>query len=114
VLLHYKFVSTLYDQALANIRLRQHHNGSQHYTGFVKVLAEHPDFCMRTPGTRLLGSVNELVDGGLLTVSENYLEWVERHGHRPTGSNGSSHSSTGAKGTPWRIESSGTGTTLGA
>lgn len=114
VLLHYKFVSTLYDQALANIRLRQHHKGSQHYTGFVKVLAEHPDFCMRTPSAQLLGSVNELVDGGLLTVSESYLEWVERHGRTPSGSNGPPHASTGAKGTPWSVESSGTGTTPGA
>lgn len=83
VLLHYKFLSTLYDQALTNIRLGQHHKGSHHYTGFVRVLSEHPHFNMRTITSRELQSVNELVDGGLLTVSDAYLKWVEQHGSAP-------------------------------
>lgn len=88
VLLHYKFLSTLYDQAVTNMKLGQHHRGSHHYAGFVKVLSEHPNFNMRTPTTRTLHDVNELVDLGLTVVSDEYLQWVDKYGSRSSGTGG--------------------------
>lgn len=82
VLLHYKFVSTLYDQAKKNLELGQLHRGSAHYRGFVDVLTANPEFSMWTERARELRSVNQLVDEGFLTVSDAYLQWVDRHGAR--------------------------------
>lgn len=83
VLLHYKFVATLLKQAVANLALGQHHGGSENYRGFVEVLSAHPDLSLITEHARELHSVNDLVARGFLTVSAEYLSWVEKHGTIP-------------------------------
>lgn len=80
VLLHYKFVGTLVSQARKNLALGQHHGGSENYRGFVDVLSDNPELCLRTDNAAELTSVNDLVDAGFLTVSPEYMRWVEQHG----------------------------------
>lgn len=79
VLLHYKFVGTVLEQARTNLAMRQHHGGSVNYRGIYEVLTRDPDFSFMTDRARELRSVNELVDAGLLTVSSAYREWVDAH-----------------------------------
>jgi hypothetical protein len=81
VLLHYKFVGTLYEQAQKNLLLRNHHGGSENYRGFVEVLREHPDFCLHTDKADELARVDQLVDKDFLTVSSRYARFAEQ-GHR--------------------------------
>lgn len=85
VLLHYKYLSTLRDQALENVQLNQHHKGSRFYRDFAQVLESHPDLTMMTPRARELAHVDDLVDEGLLTVSARYVDWIRRHGSQPPG-----------------------------
>lgn len=77
VLLHYKFIGTLYDQARRVLELAQHPGGGVNYRGFAEVLAARPDLCLRTDTATELSSVNDLVGRGFLTVSPEYLGWVE-------------------------------------
>lgn len=85
VLLHYKFIGTLFDQAKTNLELGQHHGGSENYRGFVDVLTENPELCLRTDNAAELESVDELVDAGFLTVSPGYMRWVDEHGRASVG-----------------------------
>lgn len=79
VLLHYKYVSTLAEQARTNLELGQHAGGSENYVGFHEVLSRNPDFSLHTDASRKLGSVDDLVAGGLLTAPARYRRWVEEH-----------------------------------
>lgn len=83
VLLHYKYLSTLREQALENVQLNQHHKSSRFYRDFAQVLESHPDLTMMTPGARELEHVDDLVGEGLLSVSDRYLDWIRRHGSHP-------------------------------
>lgn len=85
VLLHYKFVSSLKEQAAEALRLRQHSGGSKHYRGFHEVLSEVPDLRLHSQCAQELGSTDELVEQGLLVASERYREWVRAHTSRGEG-----------------------------
>lgn len=76
-LLHYKFLGTLRQQAEENLRLGQHSRGSRHYKGFHRVLTENPGLCLKRETARELESVDELVEAGFLSVSDDYRRWVE-------------------------------------
>ncbi len=84
VLLHYKFLGTLIEQARTNLALGNHHGGSENYRGFVDVLSSDPEFCLYTDNAAELRSVNELVEAGFLTASATYREWVETYGRART------------------------------
>lgn len=79
VLLHYKFLSNLYEYALQAVREGQHSRGSHHYRRFLEVLERDPDLSLHGPGSRELESASQLLDEGLLTASEDYESWVEAH-----------------------------------
>jgi len=83
VLLHYKFIGTVLDQARTNLAMGQHWGGSVHYRGIHEVLTHNPDFSFMTENARELGSVDELVDAGFLTLSPAYRRWVAEHGSGP-------------------------------
>lgn len=80
VLLHYKFVGTIVEQARTNLEMGQHWGGSAHYRGIHEALSRNPDLCLRTESAAEFTDVQQLVDEGFLTVSEAYLRWVEEHG----------------------------------
>jgi hypothetical protein len=80
VLLHYKFVGHLFDQAKEAIRLRNYSGGSKHYRVIEEVLSRDPELRLRRESARELEGVDSLVDQGFLAASPAYLAWVERHG----------------------------------
>jgi hypothetical protein len=83
VLLHYKFIGTVLDQARTNLAMGQHWGGSVHYRGIHDVLSRDPGFSFMTEHARELTSVDELVNAGFLAVSPAYRRWVEEHGSDP-------------------------------
>lgn len=80
VLLHYKFLSNLLEQARTAVREGQHSRGSIHYRAFLRVLSREPDLSLHSETAERLESVDELVEKGFLTTSEIYERWVEAHG----------------------------------
>jgi hypothetical protein len=95
VLLHYKFLGTLYEQARTSLARRNHHGGSRNYRGFVEVLGAAPAFCLHTSNASELRHVNQLLEQGFLTVSAEYRQWVAERGSaqepaRDTGGSGGS------------------------
>lgn len=79
VLLHYKFLSNLYDYARRAVREGQHSRGSHHYRRFLEVLEREPDLSLHGERARELETATQLVSEGLLTVSEDFRTWVEEH-----------------------------------
>lgn len=80
VLLHFKFVGNLREQAEDALRRRQLHGDSRNYRGFYEVLHENPDLCLRTETARELLRVEQLVAEELLVVSARYREWAAAEG----------------------------------
>lgn len=80
VLLHYKFLSNLLDYAREALRRKQHSRDSLHYRRFHRVLSEKPDLSLWTERARRLEQASQLVEEGLLTVSDEFRRWVEAHG----------------------------------
>jgi hypothetical protein len=74
VLLHFKFVSDIREQAEDALRRRQHHGGSRQYRGMYEMLGEDPDLCLHTETARELIGVQQLVDEELLVVSDRLPE----------------------------------------
>lgn len=84
VLLHYKFVGNLLAYAREAVRLKQYTRGSLHYRRFLRVLSENPDLSLHSENARRLERTSQLVEEGLLTVSEDFLRWLEAHAERPS------------------------------
>ena len=82
VLLHYKYIGSLYSQARSNLERRSHYDASRNYQGFIDVLAEDREFSLYGPHARRLCSTDQLVREGFLTVSDRYRDWVEARSHK--------------------------------
>lgn len=82
VLLHYKFVGNLFGQARDAVQHSQYSRGSLHYRRFLEVLSANPDLSLHSERARRLERTGQLVEEGLLTVSEEYVRWVEAHAER--------------------------------
>lgn len=74
-LLHYKYVPNLPERARKSVDWVN----PDLYRGLSMVLAENPKLCMRTPTSRELRDVDQLVDEGFLVASDAYRAWVERY-----------------------------------
>ncbi len=83
VLLHYKFLSNLLAYAREAVELEQHSRGSFHYRRFLEVLNADPELSLYSESARRLKETSQLVEEGFLTVSEDYLRWVEAHAEEP-------------------------------
>lgn len=79
VLLHYKFLSNLYDYAREALEEGQHWDDSAHYRGFYEVLGEDPDLTLHGPGARRLERTEQLLEEEFLTASDRYVRWVKEH-----------------------------------
>jgi hypothetical protein len=86
VLLHYKFLDEyLHKQAAQAVREEQHVKDSLWYKKYMEVLGKTPNISVRTDASKELKSVNDLVGTRFLTVSRQYMKFVEseeqRDGH---------------------------------
>ncbi len=90
VLFHYKFLDGYFHkQAAQAVREGQYHNDSARYKKYLEVMDKNPTLQMKRETARELKSVNELVENGLLVVSEEYMmavydeERTRSAGHAP-------------------------------
>jgi hypothetical protein len=79
VLLHYKYIGSLPARVRKTVEGGWHNKVEALYGGLSAVLQKTPDLCLKLDSARQLGSVNELVDQGFLTVSGPYRDWVEQN-----------------------------------
>jgi hypothetical protein len=93
VLLHYKFLGDLLDRARDAVERKQYSRGSLHYRRLYERLCASPDLTLHSDSARRLESTTQLVEEGFLTVSEEYMRWVEAHGRPRSGGLASASSS---------------------
>ena len=77
VLLHYKFVNGIHEQVRREIDERRDLSLNDKYDKYLKVLEQTPILLMKNDTSRELKSVNELVGTRLVTVSRQYMRFVE-------------------------------------
>jgi hypothetical protein len=75
--LHYKLSANLYDSVRREIEERRYYNRWGKYDRMHKVLAEAPSLLMRNETSKELKSVNDLVGTRFVSVSEQYMSFVE-------------------------------------
>lgn len=76
-ILHYRFTSDFHERVVRAVREEAHGGGSSKYKKYLTVLDETPDIQIKQETSKELHSVNDLVDDGFLTVSEDYMVWVD-------------------------------------
>lgn len=72
VLYHYKLHDKFIVQTRRAVREKNYYGGSLQYQRYLAVLDKEPDLVVRRPTARRLGSVDELVEQGLLLESPAY------------------------------------------
>jgi glycosyltransferase involved in cell wall biosynthesis len=79
VLLHFPFVESFRDKVEEAVRTRRYTDATWEYDHYWRRLEQDPDIELAGPGTKRLGSIDELIDQGFLVVSEKYRRWVADH-----------------------------------
>src|SRR5215211_9202794 len=80
--LHYKLSANLYDSVRREIEERRYYSRHGKYDKMHKILAQAPSLLMRNDTSKELKSVNELVGTRFVTVSEQYMDFVEEEARR--------------------------------
>jgi hypothetical protein len=82
ILLHYKLSANLYELVQRETEERRYVNVRGKYDKFLKVLEETPNLYMKSDTSKELKSVNELVGTRLVSVSRQYMKFVESQDQR--------------------------------
>jgi glycosyltransferase involved in cell wall biosynthesis len=82
VFLHYKLSANLYELVRREIEERRYVNRHGKYDKMHKILAEAPTLLMRSETSKELRSVNDLVGTRFVSLSEQYLSFVENEARR--------------------------------
>ncbi len=77
VLFHYKFTDYLYELIRDAARRENYMRDSGKQKKWLKVLEETPELLIKGDTSRELKDVNDLVENGFLTVSKEYMSWVD-------------------------------------
>ena len=78
VLFHYTFLESLYKRLRRDIREDNYFNEGK-LQKISRVLEETTELRIKRKTSKEFDSVNDLVDEGFLTISESYMEWVDRN-----------------------------------
>lgn len=81
ILLHYKILNNLYEVVRLEMEERRYFKPGK-YDKLSEVLEKSPSLSVESATSRKLGSVNELVGTRLVSVSEQYMRFVESEGRR--------------------------------
>lgn len=79
VLLHYKFIGALYQQACDELQRKQHTN-FQVYRRYQEVYTDKPELLLWRPNAREYERAEDLLESGFLIASERYRDWVAERG----------------------------------
>ncbi len=77
VLLHYKLLDRLYEQALRAVSEKNYPNRHEKYEKYVSALEQNPELQIKRETAREIKSVNDLVENQFLVVSADYMAWVD-------------------------------------
>lgn len=77
VLLHYKLLDRLYEQALRAVSEKNYPNRHEKYEKYVSALEASPELQIKRETAREIESVNDLVENQFLVVSGDYMAWVD-------------------------------------
>ena len=78
ILLHYPFLGTFYEKVREAVQSRRYGASAGHeYIKYWIRLKDDPDLCLKRDSASLFAGVNALLDTGFLTVSPQYLRWVD-------------------------------------
>jgi glycosyltransferase involved in cell wall biosynthesis len=80
--LHYKLSANLYELVRREIEERRYTNLHGKYDRYYKVLTQAPSLLMRNDTSKELKSVNELVGTRFVSVSKQYMSFVENEARR--------------------------------
>jgi FkbM family methyltransferase len=83
VLFHYKFLDKHF-QTQVDQALREEHRfeNSAVYKKYAEVLAKNPSLQLKRETAREIKSVNDLLENGILVVSDDYVRWVDAEEER--------------------------------
>src|SRR5215218_2912763 len=77
VLLHYKFLDGyLREQAAQAVREEHHYDNSAEYKEYLRVLEGNPTLRIKQETSKEIQGVNDLLENGFLSVSQDYVGWV--------------------------------------
>jgi hypothetical protein len=77
VLFHYKFLDGyLREQAAQAVQEEHHYDNSAEYKKYLQVLEGNPTLRVKQDTSKEIQGVNDLLENGFLTVSEDYVSWV--------------------------------------
>jgi hypothetical protein len=77
VLFHYKFTNHLYQLIRDAAKQENYMRDSGKQKKWLKVLEMSPSLLVKSETSRELRGVNDLVENGFLTVSDEYMSWVD-------------------------------------
>ena len=77
ILLHYKLSANLYKLVRREVEERRYVNRRGKYDRYIKVLEKNPDLLIKSDTSKELRSVNDLVGSRIVTLSRQYMRFVE-------------------------------------
>lgn len=77
VLYHYKFTDSFYAQVVSAVEEGNYWNDSLHYRKYLNGLEKDSSITAKRDTSRVLTSVNDLVENGFLITSDQYQSWIE-------------------------------------
>ena len=82
ILLHYKLSASLYELVRREVDERRYVNRGGKYDKYLEVLETSPDLLVKNDASKELESVNDLVGTRLVSVSEQYMRFVDSEERR--------------------------------
>ena len=79
VLYHYKFTHDFIKKAQKASRKGNYRGHSAEYKKYLQVIKKKPNLCIKQETSKKLEAINQLIKSGFLSVSQNYLEYVNTY-----------------------------------
>lgn len=80
VIYHYKFLSNFIEFTSNAVKFANYTNNSADYRAYFEVIGTDKNINLFSADSKILKSVNQLIEDDFLTVSSEYLQWVKEHG----------------------------------
>jgi hypothetical protein len=82
VLLHYKFLNNYRERTVAAAPSWRNTLASDEYSSYLEELERNPSLRLKEETAREIASVNDLLENGFLSASDDYVDWVNAEERR--------------------------------
>jgi glycosyltransferase involved in cell wall biosynthesis len=82
VLFHYKFLKHFREQTVRAVQEQNYRNNSYQYRKYLSALEDKPGLVLKQETSREIVSVNDLLENGFVTASNDYIRWVNAEERR--------------------------------